>query len=688
MIPDSASFAALSMLWSRKKTQTHVSPQYRPDVDGLRAVAVLAVLLCHAGFSRFAGGFTGVDVFFTISGFVVTTSLLGDLSQEAFSFKGFYARRAKRLAPALYLVLAATLAFSILFAFPDDSFRLAKNILAVATMTSNIYLSKQTGYFDAQAADQPLLHTWSLSVEEQFYIVLPVLLYLLHTRAKRWITASFALLTAASFAWAVVAAHKASGGAYYFAQYRAFEFLVGTLLALREFEREAVRSRVFDLLFVVGLGVVLFGVFGFSATSQFPGVGAIVPCGGALLIIYAGRRSVAVQSILANPVAVFVGRISYPLYLWHWPVFFAFRRLEMASTTGYMVAIAFAFVLSVLTYLYVEGAVRRSAMPAGRALLGFLLVPLLLSGALAGTAKVSDGFLFAYPAKIRADVRWSGDALFDMPRGKKCWSQVSITDEATCTLGNPNSKDKAILWGDSHAYHLVLFFDRMGEDKGMAIHDLAFTLCPPIENEPAKPGDMALLEDHLKCVDHDRAVMDYALSRPDIRTVFMAAAWQNYLNPSTDPNASPNGHGFLPGQLERELANTIARLSTAGKHVVLMDDVPMIPMELVNCNFNNDLYFPVRRHACQFDASIARQQHAPIQAMLERLKNTYPQIDIMHTYDVPCTDKVCTLDFDGLPIYRYDDYHHLSAAGSSLLYKKYVQKHPGELDTILGREPR
>ncbi|HEY3536531.1 MAG TPA: acyltransferase family protein [Trinickia sp.] len=676
------------MLWSPKKKQTHVSQQYRPDVDGLRAVAVLSVMLCHAGYSRFAGGFTGVDVFFTISGFVVATSILGDLSHDAFSFKGFYARRAKRLAPALYLVLAATLAFSLLFSFPDDSFHLAKNILAVATMTSNIYLSKQTGYFDAKAADQPLLHTWSLSVEEQFYVVLPLLLFLLHRKARRWLVPAFALLTAGSFAWAIAAAHKGSTGAYYFAQYRAFEFLVGTLLAFAEFKREPTRSRLFDALFVAGLCIVLFGVFGFSATAQFPGVGAIVPCGGALLIIYAGRRSVGLERILANPAAVFLGRISYPLYLWHWPVYFAFRRLELASSTGYAIAIGVAFVLSVLTYLYVEGASRRLAMPAGRALVAFLLVPLLVSGLLAGTAKVSDGFLFAYPAKIRADVRGSGDALFDMPRGKKCWSQVAVTDEAVCTLGDSSAKNKAILWGDSHAYHLILFFDRMGKDKGVAIHDVALTLCPPIENEPPKPGNMAWLDDHLKCVDHDRAVMAFALSRPEIRTVFMAAAWQNYLNQSTDPNAGPSGHGFLPGQLERELGNTIAKLSAAGKHVVLMDDVPMIPMDLVNCNFNNDLLFPVRRHVCQFDVSIAREQHAPIQAMLQRLKDKYPQVDIMHTYDVPCTDKVCKLDFDGLPIYRFDDYHHLSAAGSSLLYEKYVRRHPGEVDTILGRQPR
>jgi hypothetical protein len=163
----------------------------------------------------------------------------------------------------------------------------------------------------------------------------------------------------------------------------------------------------------------------------------------------------------------------------------------------------------------------------------------------------------------------------------------------------------------------------------------------------------------------------------------MASAWQNYQNLATDSDAGPNGHGFRPGELENDLSDTIGKLTAAGKQVVLMNDVPMIPMDLINCDFKNDLLFPMHRRACQFDASIARDQHAPIKAMLSRLKAKYPQVEIMHTYDVPCTTQVCTLNFDGLPIYRYDDYHHLSAAGSSLLFPKYMARHPGELDAIL-----
>ncbi|CAB3745766.1 acyltransferase family protein [Paraburkholderia solisilvae] len=664
----------------------HVSQTYRPDIDGLRALSVIAVMLCHAGFNAFTGGFIGVDVFFTISGFVVTTSLLGDLDRDAFSFRAFYARRAKRLAPALYVMLFATFVFSLLFLFPDDTFHLSKNILAVATMTSNIFLSKQTGYFDAKAADQPLLHTWSLSVEEQFYVVLPLLLFWLYRSKRKWIAPVFALLSVASCIAAVVAAQHGSNGAYYFAQYRAFEFLVGSLLALHEHKRDARASWWAAVLLIAGMAMIVAGTLGASRMAQFPGVGAFLPCCGALLAIYGGRRAGAASVVLGNPVAVYIGKISYPMYLWHWPLLFALRQLDVASAYGYAAVFGLTFVLSALTYTFVEQRVRHTRLAPRKALVRFLAIPLLVTGAMAGTGKLTQGFLFAYPAKIRADVHWSGDALFDMPRGKKCWSKVEVTSADTCTLGDAHAQNKAILWGDSHAYHLIYFFDRMGKNHQLAIHDMALTLCPPIEHEPPKPGYLPYLKDHLECVAHDKAVMAYGATHPDIHTVFMAAAWQNYMNLGAAPDAGPNDHGFRTGQLEAELAATIDKLTQAGKHVVLMNDVPMIPLKLVNCSFNNDLYFPVHREACQFDEGIARDQHAPIAQMLKRLKERFPSsVDIMHTYDVPCDGTVCKLDFDGLPAYRYDDYHHLSIAGSTLLYSHYLQRHPGELDAILAR---
>lgn len=660
---------------------THIHQKYRPDVDGLRAFAVLAVVLGHAGFSAFPGGFIGVDIFFVISGFVVTTSILGDLSRGSFSFKDFYARRARRLAPALYVVLCATFIFSILFVFPEDTFKLAKNILAVATMTSNIYLSKQTGYFDAKAVDQPLLHTWSLSVEEQFYLVLPVLLFVLRQQSKKAMLCVLSAIAVVSLVWAIVSAHVGAVGAYYFAQNRAFEFLAGVLLAVLNTNQPVKKGLHYDVLFVVGLIIGLAGVMGLSHEAQFPGVGAAVPCAAALLVIFSGRRAKFAGSVLTNPVAVFLGRISYPIYLWHWPIFFALRRLDLVGPMTYALAIGGAILLAALTYR-LELHVRRTAWTANRALIWFFAVPLLGAGALAGLGKVTDGFLFAYPAAVRTNVYWSGTALFDMPRAKTCWSQVGVSDEAACTVGAPSATNRAILWGDSHAYHLIHFFDKLGKDRGMAVHDVAFTLCPPIEVMSPHASDPAYEASHQQCVEHNKAVMAYVLARQDIRTVFMSAAWQNYQNLGTGLDVRPNLHGFMPGQLELELTNTIEKLLAAGKRVVMLDDVPMIPTNMVNCAFYNSLLIPFPRRVCQFDSRIAATEHEPIAAMQARLQARFPDLLIMHTYDVPCADGVCRLDFGGLPIYRYSDYHHLSLAGSMRYYDEYRKKHPHELEEL------
>ncbi|RQQ45221.1 acyltransferase family protein [Burkholderia stagnalis] len=659
----------------------HVHQQYRPDIDGLRTIAVMIVVLAHAGFTGFSGGFIGVDVFFVISGFVVTNSILGDLSRGQFSFKAFYARRASRLAPALYLMLIATFCFSILFVFPEDTFKLAKNILAVATMTSNIYLSKQTGYFDGRAADHPLLHTWSLSVEEQFYLVLPVVLVLLRRRSRATLIGVLTAVTLGSLALAISIRHMDSPGAYYFAQYRAFEFLAGVLLAIVEGKRQAKPHALFDTLLVAGLAIIAAGVLGASREAQFPGIGALLPCTAALLIIFAGRRARFTGPILANPVCVALGRISYPIYLWHWPIFFALRRLSLTDPAAYVVAIFGAIALAAATH-QLERRVQHAHWTARRSLLGFVAVPLLGAGVLAGVGKLTDGFLFAYPAAIRSNVHWSGTALFDMPRARMCWSQVGISDEATCTVGATSATNKAILWGDSHAYHLIHFFDVLGKDRGMAIHDVAFTLCPPIEAMSAHATDAAFEDTHRQCVEHDKAVMTYALARQDVRTVIMSAAWQNYLNGGVGPDVKPTLHGFMPGQLERELGHTIEKLQAAGKRVVMLDDVPMIPESMVNCAFYNGLLFPYPRRICEFDSKIAVDQHAPIAAMQARLQARFPDLRIIHTYDAPCTDGKCRLEFDGLPIYRYSDYHHLSLAGSLKYYPEYRRKHPRELEQL------
>lgn len=205
---------------------------YRPDIDGLRALAVALVVFCHSGWQIFKGGFIGVDVFFVVSGFVVTRSISAAQQEGRFRFGDFYIRRAKRLAPALSAMMAVTFVFSILFLIPDDAMEVAKNIAYASVFASNIYLSKATGYFAPNANQQPLLHTWSLSVEEQFYLAFPVVLFALRYSSNRMRVTALIAIGASSLVWAQMAVQAGAPGAYYFSQYRACEFVIGAVIAL------------------------------------------------------------------------------------------------------------------------------------------------------------------------------------------------------------------------------------------------------------------------------------------------------------------------------------------------------------------------------------------------------------------------------------------------------------------------
>lgn len=660
---------------------------YRADVNGLRAFAVLAVIFCHAKFRWFAGGFVGVDVFFVISGFVVASSISRHLAMGTFALGEFYLQRARRLIPALCLMLAAVLAFCLLCRVPSDAYDAAKNIGYVAIMASNDYLSRGWSYFDAKAVDQPLLHTWSLSVEEQFYLLLPVALYYLLRRGR--VVAGIVLSTAfvASLIASELHVRQGASGSYYLFHNRAFELLLGVLLSLARGQGAGATRRVsFDVLLLVGLGVIGWSVVKFSDATPFPGLNALIPCLSTVIVIVAGERARYTHKLLDNPLASAIGVLSYSLYLWHWPVFFAMRTFGRAAPVDFIVGIAIAFALSIGTYFLVERPLRFRPMPKRRAVVGFVIAPLLFAGSVVAVGKTTDDFLFAYPAQAKRDYALAGRAVFDLPRAKQCWEQVQATSDEQCSVGTVGSTDKAALWGDSHAYQMISFFDQLGKAYGLSIHDLDFAMCPPIETMPPLPGDKTLLQAHLECGKHDTAVMAYLLDHPEIRTVFMSAVWQIYANEGQDPDVTPQVHGFMPGQIDAALDDTIRKLQKAGKRIVLLDDVPSIPEDLINCQFYNDVWLPQRRD-CHFKTAIAQQDHATARRMLDRITRTFPGVRVIHTYDVPCGPQRCTLELDGAPLYRYGDYGHLGIAGSDVYFGAYVKKHPTELSDVLGHPP-
>ena len=351
---------------------------YRPDIDGLRAIAVLAVVFYHAFPNHLGGGFIGVDIFFVISGFLITSLLVNDLNNHQFSLTHFYSRRIRRLGPALLLMLICTYFIGLFFLQSDEFSQLRKHTLGGITFTSNIIFWREAGYFDNAAETKPLLHLWSLGIEEQFYLCCPFILFIFFKYKKINFGLWLSLITTLSFLSNVIFSYNAPVAAFFSLQSRFWEFVIGASLSISEIERGDPNNRPSKLFnnqkaivgsVLIGLGIVLI-----SSHSTFPGWWSLLPVIGSTLIISAGPNSYINQNILSNKKLVYIGLISYPLYLWHWPLLSIARillsRTPLPPTRLGLVAIA--FILAMLTYHLVERPIRISKINKG-------ITPLILS---------------------------------------------------------------------------------------------------------------------------------------------------------------------------------------------------------------------------------------------------------------------------------------------------------------------
>jgi peptidoglycan/LPS O-acetylase OafA/YrhL len=650
-------------------------------------VAVIVVLLYHAQIKWFSGGFIGVDVFFTISGYVVALSILRSLDQGDFRLRDFYARRLRRLAPSLYLVLAATLVFCASYCFPQDTYGVLKNSLLASVFYSNIYLAKQTGYFSADADQQALLHTWSLSVEEQFYLVFPLALLALRKMRPAMLLAIAGGACVLGLIWSQTAVAAGTPQAYFKLQYRLFEFLAGIVIAVLQRLRGPQRAHLLrdllpDLLLVTGLALIGYAVIHFDAQTAMPGWHAAIPCTGAALILAAGRGAKLAHRLLANAMLVYLGKLSYVIYLWHWPVMFAFRRLQFVSTAAMVAAIALSLLLGALTHHYWEQPLRQARWSVRQTFFRLFVAPVIVMGCLLATANRYDNFSRLYPEAYRLNYEATGSSVFDTARAKKCWGKVAVTSPQDCSVGDMAIPVNAVFWGDSHAYHLIDFMDQLGKKHGQRLHDLTMTMCPPNADGPARAGDPFYQKYRDECRQHNRAVMSYILSNDAIKTVVMSAVWANYDNPGRGTDVQPTPHGYLPG--DAYLAATLARLSAANKRVIFVDDIPIVPPDLDNC-LSNRLYLPTARDTdCTYDESYAIAQHQPAVKILAEMTQLYPDTAIIHTYDVPCSAGRCATQLLGVPLYRNNDTGHLGSGGSRVYYEAYRQRRGDELQRIFG----
>ncbi len=538
--------------------------RYRNDIDGLRAIAVLGVVLYHAGFG-FPGGFVGVDIFFVISGFLITSLILRDLKAGTFSMIDFWERRARRILPALACVTAFTLVAGYFLLMPLDYQALGKSILALAAFSSNIQFWRETGYFAAAAEQKPMLHTWSLSVEEQFYLLIPIILWLLWRRGKAASAFHFLLWGGlASLALAVYGTYRAPSATFFLLPARAWELAAGSLLA---FAAPVSSLRLRNGMGLLGAIFILFAVFGYSAGTRFPGLAAIPPVAGAALLIWSGMsrqdsneggwKPALTQRFLAIRPLVWIGLLSYSLYLWHWPLLAFYRYLGILQTSTPVRAalLAASLLLAWLSLRFVERPFRRRGLVTKRtsvfALSAVTIVALIIPCIFLWRG---DGLPQRLSPKAQRFAEGATDSVFA--------NELILSDipKNLVTLGTAGIEPAVFVWGDSHAMAILPAVDEACKELGLAGVAATHPSTPPVLDWFRSDG-FGLGADSLP---YNREIYNYLNSseaRMSIKKVVLAAFWLPCVNQDFK-------------SFQAALTSTVAALNRSGYQVIIFKQVP------------------------------------------------------------------------------------------------------------------
>lgn len=634
--------------------------RYRPEVDGLRAVAVVAVVLYHAGGFYCHGGYVGVDVFFVISGFLITSLIWKDLESGRFTFAHFWERRARRIVPAMVVVTVATLVAGWFVLLPADYRGLGQAAAAQAVFAANVYYWRNGDYFDGAADEKPLLHTWSLAVEEQFYLFVPFLLWgAFSSTARRGRAAVVSLLSAGfalSFALSIYGVIKFQSATFYLLPTRAWELLLGALVAFLPppllLQR---RPLLRELLALAGLASVLVPVFVYTSDTRFPGPAALPPCLGTALIIWAnertdGRIPTAVGAALSRRPVVFIGLISYSLYLWHWP-FLAFGKYMTLAPPGFGYGLAMSGALltlgslsAVLSWKYVETPFRaRRSGASGKSV--FLLagtgLAIILSGGL--LCMTMRGFPNRVPERAREIADAKSDKAFSY---NLTAADVRAGNLVPIGVKNPALRPAVLVWGDSHAMAALPALDAFLQERGLAGRAATHSATAPVLNW-FLVSRFGLSEDSVAFND---AVLAYVRSQ-QTPTVILIANWSDY--------AAAGDGGF-----NTALSATVRQLVAAGARPWLMLSVPEhtfdVPRVLSrSIIYHTDIapFYATPAASDEFDR-IDRATVADIESAGGRILDPKPRF-------LDPTGRRYVFLADGVVLYR--DHHHLTTKGAKLM---------------------
>ena len=638
--------------------QEHTHNHYRPDIDGLRAVAVLSVVIFHAFPEYLGGGFIGVDVFFVISGFLITSLILREQREERFSLKNFYARRIRRIFPALSLVLGfGLIAGWICLNFMEYK-QLTKHTGSSAIFITNFMLLREAGYFDNAADTKPMLHLWSLAIEEQFYLAWPLVL-MFFKRLPRWLFPALVVLLLSSLGYSLSLVFKGNFEYdFYSPLSRSWELLLGASLAFGVSRQVAIPTSWRNMAGWVGLVFIFISACFLDKNMPFPGYWALPPTVGAALILFAGMQSNLNRVLLASRPLVAIGLISYPLYLWHWPLL-SFARILESQTPGPELRLALvllSFILAWGTYRFIEKPIRFSdRYPRAVLWLGLWMVAVLL---MSHAVNRLDGLKFRHHGMLNADPT---TLVVGAERG---------TLEPTCSLAPEDMHLFKWCFNDgktSPPNHALI-----GDSKGEA---LVYSL---IRRSPADHGWMMLGPINILRADNDagRAAFSALEGNPNLQVIVMANALRGLFPLGGDTRLIANSAIDMEAidQMVAAYTRKITQWKSLGKRVVFVIDNPTLPDPnscitggLTPFESLNKVLRRAENPYCKLKYSDHIKGTAPFQQFITKLKLANPALLVYDPLPLLCDipADMCTIERDGKFLYSYGD--HISDHAGMLI---------------------
>lgn len=646
--------------------------QYRPEIDGLRAFAVLPVVFFHAGFQAFRGGFVGVDVFFVISGYLITSIILLQKSAGTFSLIRFYENRVRRILPALFLVMFACVPFAWFWLLPDDLRQFSQSVAAVVVFASNILFWRQSGYFDTASELKPLLHTWSLAVEEQYYLVFPLFVLAMWRFGRRWIVGSLIIIATLSLIAAHWGAYHKPIATFFLLPTRGWELLTGALTAFycnayAPSQRVLMANlRVCQLGSALGMAMIGAAVLLFDKSTPFPSLYAAVPVIGTVLVIICAHPTTVAGRVLGSKILVGIGVMSYSIYLWHQPLFAFVRHrslTEPSPTFLWGLSVA-ALGLAYLTWRYVETPFRQKgrvdrvtvAWVAGFA----SVVGLTLGGAMTYADNLSNPY--AVSSQLEGTFARTS-------RAQECFDKAKVHERQdwTCALGVPSGKTSFLVVGDSHALSLLDTLDDIAAKHQLKGEFAGVSACIPFLGVHALNHE----QHERNCHILNERIFDY-VSRTGIKRLLLVARWTYYtdgdyngqnvayigVSPDSKSDKRSSREAFEFG-----LKKTIEAYKAIGVELIVVKQVPQQMYEPKRVYYEAVKTADTKRALRQW--SLDTEAHHRLQLYVNSLFYRYDSVSLISPEAVFCDSEKCMIGTGDTSFYY--DKNHLSIAGARQL---------------------